>query len=124
MAARQPLNQEAKEQLLKAADMNASHAGMSMMAATALRESARTNDDQTAADRLLDAECPHGDRIVREASLLLSDSFAYHSMARRINPYGDGQAARRIVEGVLHHFGRLQQRPDEFAPATPQGTWR
>ena len=36
-------------------------------------------------------------RIVKEASLLLDVPAAYAAMAKMINPYGDGQAARRIV---------------------------
>ncbi len=35
--------------------------------------------------------------IVREASRLLSDPEAYSAMARAENPYGDGQAGRRIA---------------------------
>lgn len=36
--------------------------------------------------------------IVREANRLLDDSAAYEAMARAHNPYGDGQAARRICD--------------------------
>ena len=36
--------------------------------------------------------------IVREANRLLDDPTAYETMARAHNPYGDGQAARRILE--------------------------
>jgi UDP-N-acetylglucosamine 2-epimerase (non-hydrolysing) len=39
--------------------------------------------------------------IVAEASRLLSDRDAYESMARAHNPYGDGQAAGRIVTACL-----------------------
>ncbi len=35
--------------------------------------------------------------IVGEATLLLDDPVAYESMARALNPYGDGQAAGRII---------------------------
>ncbi|MDO8963524.1 MAG: UDP-N-acetylglucosamine 2-epimerase (non-hydrolyzing) [Coriobacteriia bacterium] len=38
------------------------------------------------------------DRIVAEASRLLSDPAAYADMATRANPFGDGQAARRIAD--------------------------
>ncbi len=38
------------------------------------------------------------DRIVTEISTLLDDSSAYEAMARAHNPFGDGRAARRIVE--------------------------
>lgn len=37
------------------------------------------------------------DRIVKEVSTLLDDSKAYESMSKAVNPYGDGQACRRIV---------------------------
>ncbi len=43
--------------------------------------------------------------IVREASRLLDDPVAYLTMSRAHNPYGDGQAARRIVT-ALHHLSR------------------
>jgi len=38
------------------------------------------------------------DRIVKEVSLLLTDSSAYQRMALGANPYGDGTAAVRIAE--------------------------
>ena len=40
---------------------------------------------------------PHREKIVEEASKLLEDPQAYQSMARAVNPYGDGRAAGRIV---------------------------
>ena len=39
-------------------------------------------------------------KIMDEASLLLSDSSEYEKMARAINPYGDGKAARRIAKVI------------------------
>ncbi|EPZ45536.1 UDP-N-acetylglucosamine 2-epimerase [Alicyclobacillus acidoterrestris ATCC 49025] len=44
--------------------------------------------------------------IVAEANRLLTDSAAYDDMAGRKNPYGDGRASDRIVQAILHHFGR------------------
>ena len=38
------------------------------------------------------------ERIVQEVSRLLDDKEAYQVMAEASNPYGDGTAARRIVE--------------------------
>jgi UDP-N-acetylglucosamine 2-epimerase (non-hydrolysing) len=40
--------------------------------------------------------------ILREASHLLDDAEAYARMARAVNPFGDGQAAGRIVDALLH----------------------
>lgn len=44
------------------------------------------------------------ERIVAEVSRLLDDKAARESMARVHNPYGDGQASRRIAEATLRHF--------------------
>jgi UDP-N-acetylglucosamine 2-epimerase len=41
--------------------------------------------------------------IVAGASLLLDDLDAHRSMARACNPYGDGQAGRRIVDVISNH---------------------
>jgi UDP-N-acetylglucosamine 2-epimerase (non-hydrolysing) len=40
-------------------------------------------------------------RIVSETSALLDDPASYQSMARAINPYGDGKASDRIVEAIV-----------------------
>ncbi|MGH2961947.1 MAG: non-hydrolyzing UDP-N-acetylglucosamine 2-epimerase [Solirubrobacterales bacterium] len=42
------------------------------------------------------------ERIVTEASRLLTDETAYARMARAHNPYGDGHAAERIVAALDH----------------------
>lgn len=55
------------------------------------------------------------DGIVKQINELLDDRAAYEKMARAVNPYGDGQASRRIVAGLLS-FLRDAPRPDEFAP--------
>ena len=41
------------------------------------------------------------DKIVAESERLLDDAEAYAAMARAHNPYGDGQAAERIVARIL-----------------------
>ena len=53
-------------------------------------------------------------RIYQMANALLSDRAAYEKMARAVNPYGDGQASRRIVEAVLHYFKLQASPPDTF----------
>ena len=40
------------------------------------------------------------DLIVNEVSTLLDDPVAYEKMSKAVNPYGDGQACRRIVEAL------------------------
>nr|WP_036809791.1 UDP-N-acetylglucosamine 2-epimerase (non-hydrolyzing) [Planococcus glaciei] len=42
--------------------------------------------------------------IYRMAKELLSDREAYAGMSHASNPYGDGQASRRIVEALLEYF--------------------
>lgn len=53
-------------------------------------------------------------RIVTEATRLLSDPSAYRAAAGARNPYGDGRAAERIVQGLRYYFGRTQSPPHEF----------
>ena len=38
------------------------------------------------------------DKIVNEVSTLLDDAAAYEAMSKAVNPYGDGQACRRIAD--------------------------
>jgi UDP-N-acetylglucosamine 2-epimerase (non-hydrolysing) len=44
------------------------------------------------------------ERIISEASKLLSDSAAYELMSRKHNPYGDGEAAIRIVKSLTYEL--------------------
>jgi UDP-N-acetylglucosamine 2-epimerase (non-hydrolysing) len=53
-------------------------------------------------------------RIAAEAARLLTDAAAYRAAAGARNPYGDGRAAERIVQGLRHYFGRAAAPPDEF----------
>lgn len=43
------------------------------------------------------------EKILSNANSLLDDERVYRGMAERHNPYGDGQAANRIVEELLYH---------------------
>jgi UDP-N-acetylglucosamine 2-epimerase (non-hydrolysing) len=55
------------------------------------------------------------DIILREVSILLNDSTARRTMARAINPYGDGHASRRCTQAIEHFFG-CAPYPLEFNP--------
>lgn len=46
--------------------------------------------------------------IVNSASELLSNPQAYTTMANAINPFGDGQAAKRILE-IVNNYTRIQE---------------
>ena len=52
--------------------------------------------------------------IFQLASVLIEDSAAYSEMAHAVNPYGDGDACRRIVDAILYHFGRRGCPPEPF----------
>lgn len=54
--------------------------------------------------------------IVSAVQTLLRDKAAYRTMARAINPYGDGRAARRTAEALTYFF-RQGPAPRDFAPA-------
>ena len=55
------------------------------------------------------------DTIIRLAAELLTSQEAYDEMAHAVNPYGDGNACRRIAEAILYHFGKRDTAPDTFA---------
>jgi len=52
--------------------------------------------------------------IYQMAHKLLTDQSAYDAMSRAINPYGDGQASKRIADAILYAFGRTSQKPEEW----------
>lgn len=45
---------------------------------------------------------------------LLNDPTAYKRMAHAKNPYGDGQASRRIADAIRYYFNQTDERPDGF----------
>ena len=55
------------------------------------------------------------DDIVTMAERLIRDKSAYEKMAHAVNPYGDGQACRRIVDDILWYFGRREQPAEDLA---------
>ena len=54
------------------------------------------------------------------ASRLLSDRAVYDSMAHAVNPYGDGQACRRIADAIEWHFRLRPQPPEPFLSGAAQ----
>ena len=54
------------------------------------------------------------EKIFKLAAELIECPGAYADMAHAVNPYGDGQACRRIVDSIEHYFGLRETRPDEF----------
>ncbi|HAG08746.1 MAG TPA: UDP-N-acetylglucosamine 2-epimerase (non-hydrolyzing) [Desulfotomaculum sp.] len=54
--------------------------------------------------------------IVAETKALMEDGQKYQEMAEAINPYGDGQAAERVVKFILFRFNIIRMLPLEFCP--------
>lgn len=52
--------------------------------------------------------------IYSMAKELLTNEEEYNKMAKASNPYGDGIASRRIVQAILYHFKKYEERPEEF----------
>ena len=69
---------------------------------------------------LMDKAVPHmhklagveQEEIVMLAEELIRDPEAYGAMAHAVNPYGDGNACRRIADAILWHFGRGEKPAD------------
>ncbi|MEJ9151004.1 non-hydrolyzing UDP-N-acetylglucosamine 2-epimerase [Bacillus smithii] len=55
------------------------------------------------------------ERIYRLTKELLTNPQEYEKMAKAVNPYGDGEASRRIAEAVRYYFKRTSQKPDRFS---------
>lgn len=56
------------------------------------------------------------EQVYAMAKELLTNQAAYNAMAHAVNPYGDGEASRRIVEAILYHFGLRAEQPEPFQP--------
>ncbi|MEH7159017.1 non-hydrolyzing UDP-N-acetylglucosamine 2-epimerase [Neobacillus drentensis] len=54
------------------------------------------------------------DTIFKLADELLTNKFAHDQMAKTSNPYGDGNASKRIVSAILYHLGYQNDRPMDF----------
>lgn len=56
--------------------------------------------------------------VYARAKALLNDTALYCRMSQAANPYGDGAASERIVDGILHHFGKRKERPRAFTKSS------
>lgn len=54
------------------------------------------------------------DDILNIAENLIENKDAYDKMAHAANPYGDGNASKRIVEALGYEFGILDKRVEDF----------
>ena len=53
-------------------------------------------------------------KIIEESTKLLKDKKEYNKMSKATNPYGDGKACDRIVEGILYYFKLKEERPKDM----------
>lgn len=54
------------------------------------------------------------DTIYKLAHELLNNPEEYEVMGKASNPYGDGNASKRIVQAILYHFNLRNEKPDPF----------
>ncbi|MBR5913180.1 MAG: UDP-N-acetylglucosamine 2-epimerase (non-hydrolyzing) [Selenomonadaceae bacterium] len=54
------------------------------------------------------------EKVYANAKLLLTDDDEYKKMAEAVNPYGDGVAARRIVQAILWSYKLADEKPAPF----------
>ena len=52
--------------------------------------------------------------IINEANKLIRDKNEYEKMSRAINPYGDGNASKRIVDNILYYFNLKENRAEDY----------
>ena len=56
------------------------------------------------------------ENIIAEISKLIKNKNSYQKMAKVSHPYGDGEAAQRIVNALLFYFNYKKNRPKDFNP--------
>ena len=56
------------------------------------------------------------EQIYKLGKELMTDQAVYEQMSKASNPYGDGNASKRIVDAILYHFNKLEERPAPFKP--------
>lgn len=54
------------------------------------------------------------EEVYKATDELLNDKETYKKMSQASNPYGDGNASKRIVDAILYHFNLLEERPNDF----------
>jgi UDP-N-acetylglucosamine 2-epimerase (non-hydrolysing) len=52
--------------------------------------------------------------IFEETRRMLVDESEYRAMSQAVNPYGDGHAAERTVDAILHFHGMKEHAPQDF----------
>lgn len=53
-------------------------------------------------------------KITNAANLLIRDNKEYMSMSKAVNPYGDGNASRRIADAILFYTGYKKEKVEDY----------
>ncbi len=56
----------------------------------------------------------NAETVYETAKRLLANREAYEAMSNAVNPYGDGEASRRIIEALRYEFLNSGKKPDRF----------
>ncbi|BGE81406.1 non-hydrolyzing UDP-N-acetylglucosamine 2-epimerase [Staphylococcus petrasii] len=54
------------------------------------------------------------DSVLNETKKLLDNNDEYIKMSKASNPYGDGEASKRICENIEYYFGIREAKPESF----------
>lgn len=54
------------------------------------------------------------EKIVSEANNLINNKESYEKMSKAINPYGDGEASKRIADAILKYYNLSDKEVEEF----------
>lgn len=52
--------------------------------------------------------------VLSNMTELIDNSESYSTMSKASNPYGDGSASKRILDGIAYEFDLIQERPEDF----------
>jgi len=52
--------------------------------------------------------------VLRSLNALLENAEKHNKMAEAQNPYGDGLAAKRILDAIAYEFGLVKEKPTSF----------
>ena len=115
----EPLDYEPFVHLMNAADLILTDSGGVQEEAPSLGKPVLVLREKTERPEAIAAGCvklvgTDQEKIFKTANKLLVDKKAYAKMSKAVNPYGDGLAAKRIVEAIRFYFNLTSRRPVEF----------
>lgn len=115
----EPLDYEPFVHLMNAADLILTDSGGVQEEAPSLGKPVLVLREKTERPEAIAAGCvalvgTDQNKIFDLANELLTNQLSYDKMSKAVNPYGDGQAAERIVMAIKYYFGLKKNKPEEF----------